>query len=188
MAVFADLEILVGPSIYPPRSVDWIGLEGALGFTFPVDYKRLFDSYNHIQFDGFLDITHPVNNVNRMRELGIATVGDLCGYTDIDGMVRMVDNQGSHRLVPPYPIYPDAGGLFPWGATENGDRLMWLTSSGNPEKWPTVVTDDGYEWWQYDGSFVDLLVGMMDGTVCCPILPENWPSSRRVHQFGIDEF
>jgi hypothetical protein len=28
------------------------------------------------------------------------------------------------------PVYPEKGGLFPWGYTDNGGTLCWLTNTG----------------------------------------------------------
>lgn len=158
-------------------------LESVLGIDFPRAYKLLFDTYGDVEFDKFLGIFRPRDDVDEERLRSIRTVDDLRGYAPAEGgTIRLVDDHGSVRLIPPYPVYPDPGGLFPWGVTTNGDRLMWLTSSADPEQWPTVVTDDGYEWWQYNGSFIDLLVGLMEGTVTCPLI--DCFESRHVNQLA----
>jgi hypothetical protein len=38
----------------------------------------------------------------------------------------------------PYRLYPEAGGLYPWGTTGNGDYLHWATA-GPPNRWQVVV-------------------------------------------------
>jgi hypothetical protein len=41
----------------------------------------------------------------------------------------------------PYPIFPEAGGLLPWAATDNGGRFFWLTE-GPSESWTTIYAPD----------------------------------------------
>lgn len=38
----------------------------------------------------------------------------------------------------PFALYPEPGGLFPWGLTDNGDRLYWLTE-GEPNSWVSII-------------------------------------------------
>jgi hypothetical protein len=52
----------------------------------------------------------------------------------------------------PRSLFPEEGGLLPWGVTDNGDILNWITSD-NPEKWSILVYDgrsgDAYEYKNY---------------------------------------
>ena len=47
---------------------------------------------------------------------------------------------GGYRLA--YPLFPESGGLLPWGCTGNGDHLQWRTL-GEPEQWTVAVWDCG---------------------------------------------
>jgi len=49
----------------------------------------------------------------------------------------------------PYGVFPEKGGLLPWGSDENGDVPHWLTE-GIPDDWPTILQADGGELERFD--------------------------------------
>ena len=77
----------------------------------------------------------------------------------------------------PYPVFPDAGGLFPWGGTDNGDAMHWLTI-GTPSEWTVAINESrGPMWEEYDCSMVEFLVRLLSGDIRSEILPEGFPSA-----------
>jgi len=44
---------------------------------------------------------------------------------------------------PPYPVYPDEGGLLLFGQDENSGPLCFVTE-GSPSQWPIVIMDNKY--------------------------------------------
>ncbi|MGP4021732.1 hypothetical protein [Actinomadura sp. 3N407] len=182
MAAFVDLESLIGAPLFVPPAVDWDELERATLFSFPDDYKRLFEKYPHLQFDGFLGVFHPGDDIAGFIKGTRTALEPLRVLAANRGSMTSVDASGEREDISPYPIFPEAGGLFHWGGTENGDSCLWLTSGQNMADWPIVVTD-GIDYWRYDEGLVNFLIGVMHRTVRCPLFPADFPSSFRVDQF-----
>lgn len=182
MAELADLEAIIGPPVITPPVMDWTAVEGTLGLRFPVDYKRLLDRYETLEFDNFLGVFNPGPDVDAMLAGIRHALMPLKVLTTKFETIRLMDGHGQVSKAHPFPIYPEPGGLLPWGATQNGHSCLWLPTDPDPERWDIVVTDGGY-WWHFQGAFVDFLVGVIERDVRCPIFPDDFPSSRRVDQF-----
>jgi hypothetical protein len=75
----------------------------------------------------------------------------------------------------PEPLFPEVGGLLPWAATDNGDRLYWRTK-GEPDAWPVVVWESrGPEYETYAFSMSGFLLGWLKGDIRVPVFPpEAW--------------
>ncbi|MFB9835325.1 hypothetical protein [Actinoallomurus acaciae] len=184
MAVLADLEVIVGPPAAVPPPVDWPTLERISGLVFPQDYKELAARYGMLEVDAFLAVNHlgmPAEVSAMLRQCQETLEGLRILVEDL-GFIYVEDDFGREVEAEPYPFYPDPGGLFPWGATQNGDTLLWLTDL-DPNRWTIVVTDGG-TWWHFDGGIVDFLVGILSGTLQCPVLPAFSPSELRVFQYA----
>ena len=184
MATLADLEALIGPPSAVPPTVDWRELERMSGLCFPSDYKALCGRYGILEIDAFMAVDHagiPENIEVKLAESrrGIDLLRVL---TDKYGFIYLADDSGNEVEAEPYPYYPEPDGVFPWGATQNGDTLLWLTAA-DPERWTIVVTDGG-SWWHFAGSLTEFLVGVLGGRVTCPILPEFTPADLRVVQYS----
>ncbi|RFU40217.1 hypothetical protein DZF91_18230 [Actinomadura logoneensis] len=151
-----------------------------------MDYKRLFDRYDNLEFDNFLGVFSPGPDADAM----LAGIGDalepLRVLTADSESIYLVDDYGQSSEAPRFPIFPEPGGLLHWGATQNGDSCLWLTTDTDPERWDIVVTDGG-DWWHFHGTFVDFLVGVMERKIRCPIFPDDFPSIRRVDQFEVHD-
>ncbi|WP_147339424.1 SMI1/KNR4 family protein [Actinomadura spongiicola] len=184
MADFADLEQLVGAVQFSGPDVQWAELESAAGLRFPDDYKRIFQKYPDLEFDRFLRVSHPGGDVQGFLA-GVNCALDSLRYLAAESdRILLVDDFGNEKLVPRMPIFPDAGGLFHWGGTQNGDYCLWLTSDPDPNRWPILITDDT-KYWRYEGGIVDFLVGVMRRDIRCPAFPSGFPSSLRVDQFQV---
>jgi hypothetical protein len=188
VAHFADLEQLIGPAEHAAAPPDWVEVEERLGLRLPVDYKRMFGSYCYLKFDDYLMVYRPGPDGESLHRGAINSLDAVRTLALEFGRIRVVDErQGNAREERPLPFYPESGGLFPWAVTEGGEHCMWLTSPNSPEHWPVVVSD-GSLWWEYSGSWVDFLIGVMDSSVQCPIFPESFPQSNWIDQFAVDEF
>lgn len=143
--------------------MDWKVVEADLGTALPADYKALADHYPGVLVDSFLAVFHPVPREGNfsLREFADQTLGYL----------RLRREDLPHHV--PYALFPEPGGLLPWGVTDNNNFLFWLTA-GQPDEWQVVVTDNE-EWWTHRGSMRSFLAGVLRKEIRCPVLPDDFP-------------
>lgn len=138
----------------------WKQSETRLGVEFPPDYKNLVEIYGTHAWAGFLHTLIP-GHVRRSLELetrGLRILGALLeAAREYPGSIE-------------YPIYPERCGLYPWGVTDNGDILCWLTQ-GYPNWWPTVVINTrGGSIEKHAMTASALIASFLDGTLQSPLL------------------
>lgn len=130
----------------------WVAIEGELGTALPQDYKDYVALYGSGCFMQFVRISIPKSWTVHLR-LGAQVkwaAGVFRAYKDIG------DN-------PPYPLWPDPGGLMAFGTTFDGDVLFWL-ARGAPQDWPVVFWDgSGHEAELFNCDMTDFLAGMATG-------------------------
>jgi hypothetical protein len=132
IAEFEQLVALVPPPEVPVHSgsmADFAAVEDKLDSRLPIDFKRLITTYGTGGWLEFYGIINPL---------------DPCDAAEWFGQGRLQYLRDRRRDFPqyvPYPIWPDTGGLLPWGGHENGGDMYWLTE-GDPDKWPTIFTHD----------------------------------------------
>ncbi|AGZ43412.1 hypothetical protein [Actinoplanes friuliensis] len=119
---------------------DWAAVEASLGgLRLPADYKRLVDAFPHGEFGGLVRVVRP----------GVPD-GPESAYPEY--YLRLLDDLREQREIEwgiyPHPLYPERGGLLPWGDTLSGQLIFWLTEGDDPDAWPVVWTDRGFEEWQ----------------------------------------
>src|SRR6266852_1916104 len=110
---------LAGISQERKASFDWLAVEEMLGLGLPEDYKLLAELLPDGWFRGFVRVLLP-------GETGAAGAR----FLDSDAVNRLEDMrrwraEGYGTF--PYPIYPEAGGLMPWGSGVRGGLFFWLT-------------------------------------------------------------
>ncbi|GAA1018919.1 hypothetical protein Aple_025370 [Acrocarpospora pleiomorpha] len=186
MARIAELFVMIGSPFRQPSPVDWAEIESDVGLEFPDDYKQWQARYPDVQVDEFLYIYHLKRGEDlSVREQALRTLRSLRHLGTKRDFIWMRDEDGGSRRARPFPIYPDRGGVYPWGATDNGDKLLWLTDP-DPEKWTVVITNGG-DWWHYQGSFSEFLVGTLTREVVCPIFPDDFPESANIDELDDEE-
>ena len=126
----------------PPKPTEvaslkkWRDIERKLGTKLPSDYREFVFAYGTGLFAGFYRVYNPFAASEYIALLPqVQTVCEM----ERDFKEREPD------LVP-YPIYPDPGGLLPWGNDENGNYYFWLTE-GEPDEWAVAqngVRGKGY--------------------------------------------
>ncbi len=103
-------------------------VEARLALALSDDYKRLICAYGTGSWMDFLWVLTPFASNPHLN------LSEQAG--------RQIDAERAIRAGwpadVPFALYPEPGELFPWGLTDNGDRLYWLTA-GDPGGWPTVV-------------------------------------------------
>jgi hypothetical protein len=61
----------------------------------------------------------------------------------------------------PYPLYPEPGGLLPWGGIRGGGYAFWLTGPGEPGEWLVVIASQRCDRWdRFDGTVCEFLTGV----------------------------
>ncbi len=85
-----------------------------------------------------------------------------------------------------FDVFPEKGGLLPFGGTENGDVLYWLTSDNNTP-WLIVVYDNRHsEYIEYSKSIIDFLYELSTKGIVCSIFPSGFPSNNTKY-YSVDE-
>lgn len=132
---------------------DWSAVESSIGLTLPDDYKALVEIFPDGRFQGFIRLIRP-------GAVGSSPAEYLGYYAQ-----RLLDMRGWREDEPdrfPYPIFPEPGGLLPWGVSHRAGLLFWLTEGDDPNKWPIVVAHPEFEHWAtHDGpvsAFLDDVV------------------------------
>ncbi|MEU0485851.1 hypothetical protein ABZ260_42625 [Streptosporangium sp. NPDC006013] len=180
MATVADLVAIIGPPNKSASAVDWTAIEAETGLVFPSDYKVWTAQYADLRLNDFLYVSRP-DLGGLERQCAIHRMSQLRPLIEEWGTINLVDDEGRETEVSPFPLYPELGGVYPWGSTDNGDYLLWLTGP-DPEKWTIVITD-GWMWWHYPGSLMDFLVGIMSRKVLCPLFPDDFPDGTDIEEY-----
>lgn len=111
---------------FPLADGDLEAVEAALGVVLPSDYTEFVSVYGRGAIDAEVTIFVP----DEIEEVLEATVFE---YTELAG------GSPSHRDT---PIFPQPGGLLPWGGDGSGNGWFWRTS-GAPDDWPVVIEESG---------------------------------------------
>jgi hypothetical protein len=138
----------------------WDPIEAELGRAMPPDYKDFVRLYGTGHFMEFLGVSIPrSSNPNVRLESFVPRTCEA--FRGVDGL--------------PYPLWPNADGLLPFGVTDDGDQLFWLPR-GTPPNWGVVVWYRGlFEVETFDCDMTDFLAGLATGD----ILPRDFPSDLR---------
>jgi len=149
--------------VVPPPSVPseayygpWGPIEAEIGTALPRDYKDFVRLYGRGRF---------------MQFLGVYVPRAQSRYVRLEAAIRVVCGIAFHRDELPFPLWPDAEGLIPFGSTDDGDYLFWL-ARGEPADWRVVVWDRAMQGLEvFDCDLTDFLAGLATGR----ILPKEFP-------------
>jgi hypothetical protein len=125
------LEVIRPPKRPFHAEGDWDSVESQLGLRLPSDYKAYIAAYGGGTINGGLEIPSPFRAGEGVRRWW---TGWAEFYPDIADSVDT-----------PYPVFPQSGGLLPFGSFGDVNFLNWLTV-GEPEQWPFVYyhREDGF--------------------------------------------
>lgn len=161
---------VVSPPIRPVEAGegnDWAAIEEKLGTGLPTDYKAYIRTFGTGCLDGFIWVFNPFSanpNLNLFHRIEASLQA-----------LRQLRAQDASEVS--YPLFPEAGGLLPWGATDNGDGLSWLTM-GKPDEWSIVVNaarDPRTE--HYTSGMADSLAQLLVGAAVSRIFPDDFRDS-----------
>jgi len=138
------------------RFFDWPAIESDLGLRLPVDYKLLAESFPAGWFRRFVAVRVPERWPDgRVRFLGDFASGQL---------EAMREFRAAGGGLFPYPIFPEPGGVLPWGDIWSPGVAFWLTGPGDPDGWPVVVATEECDYWdRFGGSVCEFLLEVTAG-------------------------
>ncbi len=147
----------------PPRSaapIDWVAIQRRVGSVLPADYRSLVERTGPLRVGDFVTVFAPgASNPN--ADL-LAQMGRQLG--------ALHDVKQAFADVCPYPLWFEPGGLLPWGCSDNGDGLYWLTRA-HPDQWTIVVGEArGPRYEEHPLSACDFLAGLAAGTIRSELL------------------
>lgn len=133
----------------------WEGVEKALSLSLPQDYKWFIERYGTGCVSTFLWIFNPFStneNLNLLQQVDSLTKQ----YRDV--------REALGKEETPFPIYPEAGGLVPFGISDNGDVFFWLANSEEPSEWAVVVNKTRSSVFEvHRQGMVEFLLGIVTG-------------------------
>jgi hypothetical protein len=166
-----NLESVVAPPKQPlevPSAAEWSTYEGKLGTGFPDDYKRHVERYGSGGFDQFIWIFNPKAKSSYFNLMDQAS-------RILAGEKELREKHGASEV--PFRLFPEFGGLLPFGITDNGDTLFWKTG-GDSNRWTVVVnTVRTARYEEFGRNMTDFLVGVLSGELKCKAFPEDVPSA-----------
>ncbi|MFJ8044088.1 hypothetical protein ACIRBX_26660 [Kitasatospora sp. NPDC096147] len=156
---------LLGPPAHQPAQVPWESATDAHpDLRFPTDYRWLIDTYGSIRIHEDLAVSGPMST----SFYGEGFAGFLAMTADAYGQAELVHEEPRfpHETTPepPYPMFPDSGGLLSWGSDTLGNSYFWLTQDPDPDNWPVVVFFGEAEVWDvFDGGLAAFLTALLTG-------------------------
>jgi hypothetical protein len=157
---------LVGVAANEHRSFDWAAIEGDLGVRLPGDYKRLAESFPAGWFRGWVRLWPPERTGDDRPRL----LSDFAA-AELEAMREYRDTGESGF---PHPLFPEPGGVLPWGYLRSAGVTYWLTGPGDPDDWPVIAaTEDGNYWERFDGPAGEFLARVAAGRYDASGFPDD---------------
>jgi len=147
--------------------IDWCELESYLKTSLPQEYKQFVSTYGPGGIDGFIWFYGPFenhSNINFREQVN-------------SGLAVYKEMKQKFPDLYQFDLFPKVGGLLPFGITDNGDTLYWLTN-GEPDNWSIVVHDvRSPEYEIYDIKFTSFLILLLNKDIECKIFPDDFPDN-----------
>lgn len=152
-----------------PTHAIWHSVERKLRLVMPGDYKQFISTYGVGCIDGFLWVFSPASEnvyLNLSSQI-------------LDGAETLRQLRDDWREDISYPIYPDPGGVVPWGGTDNGHTLYWM--GGTHES--SIVVQDARtpEWCSFRMSITGFLIALLSRRISVDIFPEGFPAAQHTY-------
>ncbi|ANN18291.1 hypothetical protein SD37_23395 [Amycolatopsis orientalis] len=124
---------LVGwrPGHFRPE-LDWATVERELGTPLPGDYKELLTRFPSGGFRDVITVSNPCQSAEDCASVKDenAQLLEIFGDEDL-GYLRDV----------PYRLFPEPGGLYPWGDNGAGGTFWWITGPADPDEWQVAYNN-----------------------------------------------
>lgn len=155
LAFVETLLKIVGPAGAPEEEYDWNVVESELGAPLPPDYKAIVGRFPRGLFRGLVRVSRPGDPDYPKT--------DFLGFNRhrLDDL-RTARESGDAPLQ--YPIFPEPGGLLPWGFGVRDEHFFWATRDRDPAQWTVVVSDASFtRWSEFGGGIAEFLVELASG-------------------------
>jgi hypothetical protein len=163
MVIDELLSVVTPPAQPVEASGDWGEVTTRLGFSLPVDYMQLVESFGSGSFNNFIWVLNPFATNPNLNLL-------YCLTRTLGGL-RVLREK--HPDLIPFPLLFEPSGLFPWGVTDNGDILCWITK-GETGHWSTVVLPRQHSTTaQFSVPMSVFLARLLSGKWVCDGLPSS---------------
>lgn len=132
------------------ESAQWPTFEQQLSTELPDDYKRFIEWYGSGCVSMFLWIFNPFSSNKNLNLIEQAKF-----------YAKQFKKLGEQSKI--FPIFPEPGGLLPFGVSDNGDVFYWLTSPHGPRQWKVAINktrSDHYE--LFEMSMTGFLLGIVE--------------------------
>ena len=165
---------LIAPPPKSPKGIgtasEWRQLENHFLLKFPDDYKQLIATYGKGRFTHFFSVVNPFYfappDIGHKEFVRLRLEG-----------IRLAKSSYPDEAIP-LPVYPEMGGLFPWGYTDNGETMCWLTE-GESAGWPIICLDSGNtkDFDRFDMPVVEFIKKWLTNQILVPTLtpPDFYP-------------
>lgn len=167
MSLDALMKVLPRPahSVEAVDTPSWGLYELITGIVLPEDYKGYLGVYGTGLIGGMITPYNPFCTRTSWKP----------SYTCQDWMREIVGIQALKQefgeVIFPYAVYPEPGGVFPWGSTDNGHRLFWLTN-GAPNEWTVLINEArSRNFQEFDYSMTAFLNAWITGAIHCELIP-----------------
>jgi hypothetical protein len=144
---------LAGVPTVEGLAFDWAQIEQDLALELPDDYRLLAEKLPPGWFRQFVRPGRPVSLPGGAQRLLAGAEGKK-----LDALREW---QASGRGQVPYPLYPEPGGLLPWGSVRVQGYAFWLTGDSDPAEWPVIIASKSFDHWERrDETMVEFLTGV----------------------------
>ena len=113
------------PLVEAQSEAEWARVEAELGTPLPADYRAFVGYFGSVEIGTVFVTYSPFDTLK--------TVNLLAETRKLTPYLRTIPDYDL-----PYPLFPDNGGLLPWGSTTDDGILFWQTI-GAPNEWTVVV-------------------------------------------------
>ena len=162
-----DLSKLMPPPAEPldiPSPDDWKRCERELT-KLPNDYKEFIRTYGTGCVDDFLYICNPIAPNESLNIISLAA-------HVLEALEEIACESPDHFSM---PRFPTPGGFLPFGGTDNGDNLFWVTE-GEPDQWTVAVMGPrAPECFYHNAGMLDFLVAIIRRDVNCDVFRSSFP-------------
>jgi hypothetical protein len=162
-----ELVATVNPPATPVDAAgDWSRVRHSLS-NLPKDYRNLVGQYGAGCFGGFIWVYNPFTaNKSLNLLLQVEVIREVHRSLQIEF--------GEERS---YAYFPEPSGLLPFGVTDNGDYLYWLTV-GEPDDWKVVVGAARAPLYEsFNLGACSFLAAVLTRRVRCGIFPKSFPGA-----------